>query len=73
MPESTDAKDTIVAFLRFRKEAKDAGVRLDDSAIVQLMVAERLNLVASYLSDIVDSLNNVEGRLQNIDDDIRAG
>jgi len=59
----THAENAVAAFLRFREEVKQAGLRLDDQAIVQLMVAERLNVIASNLDDLHCRMAEIVSRL----------
>lgn len=47
--KKTDAETAVAAFLRFREEAQKAGIRIDNAAIIQLMIADRLNLIADHL------------------------
>jgi hypothetical protein len=47
----TDAENAVAAFLRFRTETQEAGLRMDTPTIIQLMIAERLNVIASHLDD----------------------
>jgi len=47
--KKTDAETAVAAFLRFREEVQKAGIRIDNAAIIQLMIADRLNLIADHL------------------------
>jgi hypothetical protein len=51
IPENT----TIDAFKRFRDEVQAAGLRMDNATIIQLMIADRLNVIGRTLSDIAES------------------
>lgn len=46
---TSDAEDAVAAFLRFREESREAALRLTDSDIIALMIAERLNVIARHL------------------------
>ena len=50
----TDAEIAVAAFLRFREEVQEAGIRIDNAAVIQLMIADRLNVIADYLGTIAD-------------------
>ena len=53
----TDAEDAVAAFLRFREEVQQAGLRMEPATIIQLMIAERLNQIARRLDDIDESID----------------
>jgi pheromone shutdown protein TraB len=59
----SDAEDAVAAFIRFREEALTAGLRMDTPTIVQLMIAERLNVIAGNLADVQDRLSEVVNRM----------
>ncbi len=48
----TDAENAVAAFLRFRGEVQHAGLRMETATIVQLMIAERLNVIGGHLEEI---------------------
>jgi hypothetical protein len=58
----TDAGNTVTAFLAFRDKVQAANLRIDNSAIIQLMVAERLNQIARRLDDLNDHLEVLASR-----------
>ena len=59
----SDAEDAVAAFIRFREEVQHAGLRMDTPTIVQLMIAERLNVIAGNLADVQDRLSEVVNRM----------
>ena len=59
----TDSHDAVAAFLHLREEVQKAGLRMDTPTIVQLLIAERLNLIADNLADVQDRLAEIASRL----------
>ncbi len=59
----SDAEDAVAAFLRFRDEVTHAGLRMDTPTIVQLMIAERLNVIAGNVADVQDRLYEIVNRM----------
>jgi hypothetical protein len=59
----SDAENAVAAFLRFREETQKAGLRMDTPTIIQLMIAERLNVIAGNLADVQDRLYEIVNRM----------
>jgi pheromone shutdown protein TraB len=59
----SDAEGAVVAFLRFRDEVTHAGLRMDTPTIIQLMIAERLNVIAGNIADAQDRLSEIVNRM----------
>jgi hypothetical protein len=53
---------TIEAFRRFRDEVQAAGLRMDNATIIQLMIADRLNVVGQTLNEVCGNLADLAGR-----------
>ena len=54
---TTDTEDAVAAYIRFREEVQQAGLRMEPAEIIQLMIAERLNQIARRLDDIDESID----------------
>jgi hypothetical protein len=52
----TDAENAVAAFLRFREEVNHAGLQMTSGDILQLMIAERLNMIGTYLDGASDQV-----------------
>ena len=59
----SDAEDAVATFLRFRDEVTHAGLRMDTPTIVQLMIAERLSVIAGNIADVQDRLYEIVNRM----------
>jgi hypothetical protein len=59
----SDAEDAVAAFIRFDEAMNNANLQLEPADTIQLMIAERLNVIAGNLADVQDRLYEIVNRM----------